>query len=255
MNRRISITVLVAALVLLAGCSGPLQSTATDAAPADGTASSASDGTPRTISTTGTGEVSADADRAVVSVAVTARAETAEAARSAVAESATQMRDALRDAGVDDDAVTTASYRLHPYYSDVDRETGTREIAGYEAVHAYQIETTPDAAGTVVDTAIGNGASEVSNVRFTLSSETRAELRERALERAMNAARADADAMASAADLSVAYVQSATSSDSHGPIYAVRETAADVGGAPTQFDAGSVTVTARVEVTYRVASA
>ncbi|WP_256288714.1 SIMPL domain-containing protein [Halobellus inordinatus] len=255
MNRRIGFTaVLVAALVLLAGCSGPLQSTTTDAAPTGGAADGTAAGdVTRTISTTGTGEVSADADRAVVTVAVTARADTAEAARSAVAENATQMRDALRDAGVDDESVTTASYRLQPYYADVDRKTSERDVAGYEAVHAYRIETTPDAAGTVVDTAIGNGASEVYGVQFTLSAETRAELRERALERAMNAARTDADAVAAAANLTVTGVQSASTGGDYGPVYAVRETASDAGGAPTQFDAGSVTVTARVDVTYTAA--
>lgn len=193
--------------------------------------------------------MSADADRAVVTVAVTARADGAEAAREAVAENATLMREALREAGVADDAVTTDAYRVRPI-TDAHRESGEREITGYEAVHAYRIETTPGAAGTVVDTAVGNGASEVHGVTFTLSDETRAELREQAIERAMSDARADAEAIAASANLSVTGVHSASTGGDYGPVYETRAVAADSGGAPTEFDAGAVTVTATVDVTY-----
>ena len=243
MNRRLGIaTVAIATLVLLAGCTAPLQTANGDSPSGDAQ---------RTISTSGSGEGSAEADRAVVTVAVTARADSAEEARSTVAAAASEMREALRAAGVDDDAVTTASYGVRPIV-EAPRESGEREVTGYEAVHAYRIETTPDAAGTVVDTAVGNGATEVYGVSFTLADETRTELRERALERAMDAARDDADAIASAADLTVTGVQSASTSGGYAPAYEVRETAADsgAGGVPTQFEGGSVTVTANVDVTF-----
>ena len=242
MNRRLGAAVAVAALVVLAGCGAALQTTG-GSTPAGGT--DAGDAQ-RTISTSGTGEVAADADRAVVTVAVTARADTAEGAREAVATNATRMRGALRDAGVDDGDVTTASYRVRPRF-ETDRERGDRTIAGYEAVHAYRIDAAADAAGTVVDTAVGNGADEVQGVTFTLSDETRAELREEALERAMSTARADADTIASSAGLSITGVQSARTSSGFGPAYEIRDSAE---GGGTTFDAGSVTVTATVDVTY-----
>lgn len=243
MNTRLGpAAVTVAALVLLAGCGAALQ-TADGPTPADSTEA----GEPqRTISTSGTGEVSADADRAVVTVAVTARADSAEDAREAVATNATRMRDALRAAGVDDDDVTTAYYQVRPRFEH-DRERDERTLVGYEAVHAYRIDAAADAAGAVVDAAVGNGATEVQGVTFTLSDQTRAELREEALERAMSAARADADTIASSADLSITGVQSASTSGGVGPVYETRETASDAG---TTFDAGSVTVTASVDVTY-----
>lgn len=242
MNLRLgAVTVAVVTLVLLAGCGTALQTT--DGGTADG-------GEPeereRTISTSGTGEVSAEADRAVVTVAVTARADTAEGAREAVATNASQLRDALREAGVDDDDVTTARYEVQPRFEH-DRDRDERTLVGYEAVHAYRIDADADAAGTVVDTAVGNGADEVRGVTFTLSDETRAELREEALERAMSAARADADVVASSAELSIEGVQSASTGGGAGPVYETRETA-DASG--TTFDAGSVTVTATVDVTY-----
>ncbi|WP_336024266.1 SIMPL domain-containing protein [Halobellus salinisoli] len=243
MNRRLGLaTVAIATLVLLAGCSAPLQTTAGGEIPTDDV---------RTISTSGSGEVSADADLAVVTVAVTARADTANAAREDVAASAATMREALREAGVDDDAVTTESYRIRPIAEP--RSDSDREITGYEAVHTYRIETTPDEAGSVVDTAIENGASEVYGVSFTLSDDQREELREEALQRAMDAARTDADSIAAAADLTVTGVQSASTGGGYSPVYETRATAADSGGVPTEFDAGSVTVSATVDVTYRAA--
>ncbi len=235
----------VAALVLLAGCGAALQTTGEPTATTGGDAGA----TQRTVSTTGAGTAVADADRAVVRVAVTARADTAEAAREAVAADAARMRTALRDAGVDDDAVTTAYYRISPQYADGGERDG-RAIVGYDAVHAYRIDAAADAAGTVVDTALGGGASEVQGVTFTLGDETRAELRAVALERAMAAARADAETIAASSELSVVGVQSASTGGHVGPVYGPE--AADRLG--TTFDSGSVTVTATVAVTYVAAA-
>lgn len=247
MDRRFGIsTVVVAALVLIAGCSAPLQS-----GPGTAAADTASHPAVRTVSTAGTGAVAADADRAVVTVAVTARGASADAVRDRVAANATRMREALRAAGVADDELQTVSFRLSSRLQ-LDPETGVQTIAGYEAVHAHRIETTPSAAGEIVDTAVDNRATEVSGVAFTLSDEARTELRSQALERAMTDARADADVVAEAAGLAVTGVRSA-SIGSSGPIYAVRESAAEGAGSGTQFDAGPVTVTARVDVTYTVA--
>ena len=142
MNLRLgAVTVAVATLVLLAGCGSALQ-TADGGAPTNGTEAGE---TQRTISTSGTGEADADADRAVVTVAVTARADTAEGAREAVAANATRMRDALRETGIDDRDVTTAYYQVQPRF-EVDRERDDRTIVGYEAVHAYRIDAAADAA-------------------------------------------------------------------------------------------------------------
>jgi hypothetical protein len=247
MNVRTGVaTVAVITLVLLAGCGAALQTTS------GGTLASGAESGERhrTVSTSGSGEASAEADRAVVTVVVTARADTAEEAREAVATDAARMRDALREAGIDDDAVTTAYYQIYPQF-DTNREYDGRTVVGYEAVHAYRIDTAADAAGTVVDTVVGNGADEVRGVAFTLSDERRAELREQALDGAMSAARADADTIASSAGLSITGVQSVSTGGGVGPVYAARETAADAG---TTFDAGSVTVTATVDVTYVAAA-
>ena len=241
MNRTL-IPVALAVLVLLAGCIAPLQAGSTDGA---------SDA--RTVSVTGTGEVTADADLAVISVSVVATADTADAARQQVAADVESMRAALRDAGVADDAVSTTSYRIAPQYRN-DENGRDPTVIGYRAVHAFTIEVAPDEAGSVVDTAVANGADRVDGVQFTLTDETRADLRADAISKAMSAARSDAEAVAAAENLELDGLRSASTSPDYVPYADVRyENAAGGSDAGTAFDPGPVTVTADVQVTYDVA--
>ncbi|AUV83152.1 SIMPL domain-containing protein [Salinigranum rubrum] len=239
---RLTLTLALGLLVVLAGCLGPLQTTpsATDRS---------TDGT--TLSTTGTGSVDAEADLAVVSVAVVATAQSADDARGQVASDVERMRTALREANIPDDAVTTSSFAVYPEY---DYSDGERTERGYRAVHSFRIETDPARAGEVVDVAVGNGASEVQGVSFTLSDETRAELRAQAIERAVTAARADADAMAGAAGLSITSIETMSTSGGFAPVerFDVAESAAG-GDARTTFEPGPVSVSVTVQVTYRAA--
>jgi hypothetical protein len=246
----------LAALVLVAGCAAPF------AVGADGedrpdpvvrqVSADAGERAPPagpTIAVSATGRASADPDLAVVRVSVTAEAASADAARSTVAADAERMRTALRDAGVPDDAVRTVSYAIAPRY---DYGGDERSVVGYRAVHAYAVEVAPDRAGSVVDVAVANGASTVDGVTFTLSEEARADLRAQALDRAVTAARADADAIAAAAGLAVTDVREASTAADVGfrPVYRVAEADA---GASTTLEPGSVTVTASVHVTYGAA--
>lgn len=237
-QRAYVVPIALAVLVLLSGCLAPLQADS-------GSDTGASDGA--TVSATGSGEVTAEADLAVVSVSVTATADSADAARERVATDAERMRQALRDAGIADDAVETASYRVNPEYN---HSGDSREVVGYRAVHTYSVEVEPDRAGEVVDVAVGNGADQVDNVAFTLTDETRAELRQQAIENAVDAARADAETMASASDLTLGDVRSVSTDGGSQPFYSERAVAQDSAGGGTSFEPGPVTVTATVSVTY-----
>lgn len=209
-----------------------------------------------TIHVSASADVSAPPDRALVRLAVVATADTAEEARNRAAEDADSMRAALREQGVADGQVRTAYYDLSAVHED--SENGTR-IVGYRAVHAFEVEVDTDAdelgnrTGTVIDTAVRNGANRVEGVQFTLAEETRRELRERALERAMANARDDADLLAATGDVRITGVRSVSTADvGFHPIDAgLRETADGGGGAATRLEPGPVTVSATVSVTYR----
>lgn len=235
--RRAALPLVIASLLLLAGCTAPLQTTSASTADSAGT----------TIDATGVGTVSTAPDLAVVSLSVVATADSPDEARSDVADRTDQLLSALDDAGVPEDNVTTTGYSLSPVY---DYSGDAREITGYRAVHSFRVEIVPDEAGTVVDTAVSAAAAEVNGVQFTLSDETRAALREQAIEQAVDHARTDADAAASAAGLDVTGVHSMQVGSS-GPYYPVAyESAARGGDAGTSFRPGEATVTVTVQVTY-----
>lgn len=206
-----------------------------------------------TIQVSAAADASTAPDTANVRLAVVATADTAEAARAQVAENASRMRTALGDVGVDDDQVRTTYFDITAVHGD----DGT-EVVGYRAVHGFEVEVgvgadvepLGDRTGTVVDTAVANGASQVEGVQFTLSEETRQELRRQALDRAMGNAREDATVVAAAEDLTVTGVVSVSTADVgvRFPEAADRDVAADATG--TSFDPGPVTVSATVSVTY-----
>jgi uncharacterized protein YggE len=112
----------------------------------------------------------------------------------------------------------------------------------------------PDRAGDVVVTAVENGASTVDDVRFTVTEATRRQLREQALDRAMRNARGKADVLAERGDLQLTTVRSVSTGsvrvDPYRPEFALARGDAGGGSVPTSFEAGTVTVSAQVQVTY-----
>ncbi|MFC7155672.1 SIMPL domain-containing protein [Halomarina halobia] len=231
----------LALLLVTAGCLGTAAPGA-DAPPSENERDA--------VTVTGTGTVEAAPDRAELHLAVVGTADSADEARERAAEAAARMRDALRAAGIPDDAVETVGYSLGAEY---DRGGERREVVGHRAVHTYRVTLSDvDAAGSVVDTAVENGAARVSSVRFTLSEERREELRGQAIERAMDRARGDAEAVAAAGDLTLGGIESVSTTDRGGPYPVYAEAASGDAGGGTRFDPGRASVTATVTVAYAI---
>ena len=203
-----------------------------------------------TVTVSGSGEVRAQADRAVVRVAVLSTGDDIESVRTDLSENATSMREALTDMGVDESQIRTNHYdissneRYGPRGEDEPR---------YRAIHSFTITVEdPDRVGEVIDTAVGNGASEIDRVQFTLSPEKREDLREQALEAAMDAARTEASTVAETEDLEIQGVQRVSTTEfSRSSPRTVAATPAS-GGASTSISSGPVTVSADVTVVYDV---
>lgn len=229
-------------LLLIAGCLGATPAvSSTGTGPTDDGSSS--------ISVGATGTVAVEPDVALVTVVVEASSNSADEARQQVADDVSAVRTALTELGLDDDAVTTASFHLQPEY---DYSGDNRELLGYRAVHALSVEAGVDQAGAVIDAAVGAGADRIQGVQFTLTDEHRQTARQEALTAAMGHAEADAGAIAAAADLTIDGVQSvSTGAPTVTPFEGRLEMAADAGGSTT-IDSGPVTVSAHVNVVYRV---
>lgn len=238
-TKAIAAPVAVIALLLVSGCLGAVAGDDTGAA-------AQSDN--RTVTVSATGEVTAEADQAVVSLAVVARGDDAETARERLARNVSQLREGLAAAGVDDDQVTTSGYDLGREHRP-EREGG--EEPAYVARQSFQVTLNDtDRAGEVVDAAVGNGATDVDGVRFGLSAQRHDELEEQALEAAVDRARAKAGTLASRSNMTIVEARTVTAENGgHGPVFAQRTAVADAGGSTT-IDSGPVTVTASVRVTY-----
>lgn len=201
----------------------------------------------RTVSVGASGTAETSPDQAVVTVAVVTTADTASAARSELAANVSRMRAALTDAGVADDQIRTQRYDISRNYEARDDPTAP----AYRAMHAFRITVTDtDRVGAVIDTAVENGATNVDDVRFTLSTETRRELRQQALEDAMANARGQAETLAESGDLTITGVGAiSTVERGYGPV-AYESAALAAGDAGTTVESGPVSVSVQVQVTY-----
>ena len=202
-----------------------------------------------TITVSGNGQVQAQADRAVVRVAVLATGDDIGVVREQLSSNASQMREALSEIGIEEGQVRTGYFDISS--QDRHRARGEGEPK-YRGIHSFTIAVENlDSVGQVIDTAVSNGASEVDGVQFTLSKEKREDLRQKALEAAMDNARTEASTIAGAEDLSITGVDRVRSSQYRRTPYRA-ETAA-LGGANsvgTSIDSGPVTVSASVTVVY-----
>jgi len=236
----------VATLLATAGIAGAayvgfVQDSTAQAEPGTGNAS---------IQVSATGTVETSPDAATVRVSVVARGSDVEQVREQVASNSSSMRAALESLGVEN--VTSVSY-------DIDQDhrprRETTEDPTYVGRHSFEVTVSdPDDAGDVVVTAVQNGVTRVDSVRYTITEETRQEVRERALSEAMSSARADAGAVAASANLSVLGVQTVRTGqvDAIPVEREVAYAAADSADTSTTIDAGPVTVRASVVVTYDV---
>lgn len=254
-SRQLLLVIAVVALTLTAGCLGvPTASESPNSAAGSpemvSTSATTGSSEAATISVSATGEVTTDPDLAVVSLAVERTEETADAAREAVASDVGTMRTALREAGVAQDQVRTVSFSIFPEY---DYSVRRPELVGYRAVHAFEVEVAPGEAGNVIDVAVAGGATRVTGVTFTVTDETARELRTEALGLAMGDAKADAETLAEAAGVSVASVHTISTADvGVSPVRQALEAGDAEARAPTVLEPGPVSVTAHVQVTYRI---
>lgn len=200
------------------------------------------------ISVDANGGAEAQPDKGVIHVVVRAEGEEPSAIREELAQGSSALEEALAEEDVE---YKTTNYEI--------REQRRHEQADSELVgiHGFQITVeNPDNVGSIVDVATNAGA-EINNIQLTLSDEKRSELRDQAIENAMDDAREQADTIARSGDLVVTGV---TTVDAHQRHYRAltfdsAPTAEDgADGAPTNIVSGQVSVTYNVEVTFEAES-
>jgi uncharacterized protein YggE len=219
-----------------------------------GTVSAADTSNDHTITASGTGSVIGTPDRAQISLAVETENSDVRVAQAANAARMTAVMDALTAAGIPKDALKTTGYNIYPVYDESKLLYG-QKITGYRVTNTLTV-TLHDVSrtGEVIDIGIANGINQANSIRFFLSDEQNQALRTEALKEATARAASDAQTVASALGVSISSVKSVDIGGGYSPViyqnYAMSEKA--VGGASTPIEAGDITVTATVTITYLI---
>lgn len=208
----------------------------------------------RTISVVGRGEVSAAPDLAALALAVETTARTSEEASQENARRSTAVLEAIRRLTGKDDSLKTTSYSLRPQYGD--RKPGSQAppaIVGYVAHNQVRVELHDlDSVGKVLDAAMEAGANRALNISFTLENRN-PKIRE-ALALAGAEAKAQAESIAEALGVRLGEVQTASTTASPTPVRVQQSAMAmrAVEAAVTPVEAGEVSVSATLYVTYSI---
>lgn len=257
MKRKFAVLAL-ALLTVTAGCvgSGPTNTSASAQSQSDAPTQNATNAD-RTVKVAASGQVQTAPDRAVIRVAVTARADSIETVRQQLAENASQLRTALREAGLNSDQITSARYDIGRNHRHEERPSEPK----FQGQHSFVVTVNETSrAGEIVVTAVENGATRIENVQFTITQDTRRNLREQALSKAIENAQGKAAVAANGTGLKLAGVHTVVTVDvSTQPVRQTKveyaATSAGGGDTATSFEGGTVTVTTDVVVVYNATSA
>ena len=153
-----------------------------------------------TVQATGEATVSAQPDRAEISVAVSTTAPTAEAAASQNATQTSQVLDALKRTLEAGGSLKTTGYSINPEYA---YEQGrSPRLTGYHANNSVLVTVDNLAlVGKVIDTATRSGANSIAGISFTLRDDRA--VRSRALAEAAANAHENAETIAKALNVRV----------------------------------------------------
>lgn len=214
--------------------------------------------TMRTISVSGTGQVEAQPDTAIVTLGVQTDAETA---GDAMAQNSQQMQDlidALESAGVDQQDIQTQQLSLQPRYdnqaaSNASRGPSTQqssqpELIGYTAVNTVQVRSEDlENLGELLDAAVAAGGNRIDSIGFQVSNSS--ELLDQAREAAWNDAQSKAEQLAGLAGVELGGVLTISES-SQTPFPMVRQSTQFESAAAVPVQPGTQSVQANVNVTW-----
>jgi hypothetical protein len=207
---------------------------------------------PPVIVVNGTATVERAPDRAFLELSSESRAPKPEDAQQRNAQAMTSVQQAVRKAGIPQDAIRTVGINLR---EEVDWVNGKRTSRGYVVSNSIEVRVDDlDALGKVMDAAVTAGATGVGDVRFDLKDRAGAE--REALKLAVADARARADAAAAGAGLRVGAVLRVEEQTGRGgpPIPMTRMTTMAVAAAQpeTPVAAGKIQIVSNVTLSVTI---
>lgn len=217
-------------------------------------AAGASEAVPPSIIVSGTSEVSAAPDRAMVSLGAVVEAKQALDAQRQLAQVMQRVIKDIKAQGVPDEKIRTAGLSLNPVYSHPVPKAGQEpeppRIVGYRAANTVRVQVDDlERVGGVIDAGIAAGANQLSGLAFDLRDDLKH--RKQALQLAAQEARTKAEAMASALNLQLGEVLEIR--EEGGPaLHPAERRFAAPAAAGTPIQPGQVQVAASVSVRFRL---
>jgi uncharacterized protein len=206
------------------------------------------------VRASGEATVTAEPDRAQISIGVISQAPTAQEASSQNATQTTRVLDAVRRVLGSGGEVKTSGYYIGPDYQ-YPKTGGSPKIVGYRANNTVQVTVNDlTLVGKVIDAATSSGANNINNIAFSLRNDDA--VRAQALAEAAGKARGNAEAIARALNLHVVGVLEAQTSESPiiRPLMMPMAQQAMMAKAevPTPIEPGTLDIHASVTVTLQV---
>lgn len=199
----------------------------------------------RGIQVTGTGQVEARPDEAIIDVGVQTRAATAQEAQANNNATMQSVISAIKALNVPDKDIRTSGVSLFPI---IERNN---TVTGYNASNSVSVTVENiDQTGVILDAAVKAGANTSTSVRFAFKDETA--LRNKALTAAAADARSKAQALAGSLGLQISSVESVTEGQVNipRPFVAAAGVAASNAAPSVPIEPGQQSVTAEVTIVF-----
>jgi uncharacterized protein len=206
------------------------------------------------IAVTGSAEVAAAPDRAMVSLGAVVESKQAQDAQKQIAQIMQRVIKDIKSQGVPDEKIRTAGLSLSPVYSHpaprAGQEPEAPRIVGYRAANTVQVQVDElERVGGVIDAGIAAGANQLNGLSFDLRDDLKQ--RKQALQLAAQEARSKAEAVAASLNLQLGEVLEMREEGSPAAYPAERRFAAS-SAAGTPIQPGQVQVSAGVHVRFRL---
>ncbi len=207
------------------------------------------------IVVTGSAEVAAAPDRAMVSLGAVVESKQAQDAQKQIAQIMQRVVKDIKAQGVPNEKIRTAGLSLNPVYSHPAPRSGQEpeapRIIGYRAANTVRVQVDDlERVGAVIDAGIAAGANQLSSLTFDLRDDLT--YREQALQLAAREARRKAEAIAAALSLQVGEVIEIREEGAPAS-YPMERRLAAPSAAGTPIQPGQVQVSAGVQVRFRLA--
>ncbi len=207
------------------------------------------------IQVTGNGKISAEPDKAVLTLSIETNSSDASLAISENSKKANNVVNELKSKLGDDDNITTSGFNLKPVY-EYQKDTKKSELTGYLVSNKITIETRDlQNIGELIDSITQLGANRIFGLVF--DTDKRDEYRRKALVKAVNDAKETAKVVAEAAGVKISrIIQITPSYNFPAPIYREFDYASKVVSAtppiPTPIESGVIDIEASVNIIYSI---